>query len=161
MAQIFLVERDERIRRAMRTALEAGGHCVTEAAQTDVALAQVRLAARPGVVLLEYTDLWSSGASFVQAIAADPILAGRHVYLLTTTDRPPPVIIIDHTMGLPLPVLLKPFDTDTLLTFVGRATASITPAMGIWGAWHRKRQTRLGRWDGGLHVGTSKRSASK
>lgn len=125
MAQVFLVDRNDSIRQAMRLAFEAGGHRVTEAAQTDVALAQLRLATRPGIVLIDYTDLWSAGASFVQAIAADPILASRHVYLLTTTDRPTPVIIIDHTTGLPLPVLLKPFDTDALLTLVGQAATSI------------------------------------
>ncbi len=129
MARVFLVDRDADVRAAMRAALAAAGHTVTEAADARGALAQLRLATCPQVVLADYTELWSDGATFVHAVAADPVLVGRHVYILTTTDRTSfPVIVVEHLTRLP--VLLKPFNRQTLLALVDQAAASITTAAG-------------------------------
>jgi CheY-like chemotaxis protein len=161
MARVFLVLRDDAIRTALRDTLEAGGHSVTEGPHARAALAQLRLVTRPSVVLVEYTNLWSDGAHFIDTVATDPLLAGRHAYLLASTDRVPPVVVLDRVARRPLAVLPMPCDTQTLIAAVERAAASITPAMALWGKWRRKRIAQAG----GRHsracagTGTSKRTA--
>jgi CheY-like chemotaxis protein len=169
MARVFLVDRDHGIRAALREALEAVGHTVTDAADAKIALSLLRLATRPGVVLVDYTNLWSDGATFVQAVAADPILAGRHVYILTTTDRTPiPAVIIDRLTGRSIPVLRKPFDVQTLLALVETAAASIATAPipptaipAIPRAWRREQEARAGRRSNWAYTGTSKHGAGE
>lgn len=161
MARVFLVIRDDGIRAALRDALEGVGHSVTEGPDAHAALAQLRLVTRPSVVLVEYTNLWFDGAHFVDTVAADPLLAGRHAYVLASTDRVRPVVVLDRLTHRPLPVLPMPCDTQTLIAAVERAAASITPAMALWGKWRRKRIAQAG----GRHsracagTGTSKRTA--
>lgn len=155
MARVFLVDRDDDTRTAVRSALEDVGHTVAETADARAALALLRLMTHPVVVLVEDTNRWLDGATLIQTVAADPVLAARHVSILTTSDRAPlPEVVIDRLIGLPLPVVLKPFDLQTLVTLVAQARSSITPARfiparfiparSIPGAWRRMRRMRAG-----------------
>ncbi len=57
---------------------------------------------------------------------ANPAVAGRHAYILTTTDRLQlPPIFTDRATGLSVSVLLKPFALETFMQLVEQAATSI------------------------------------
>lgn len=125
MAQVFLVDRDDHLRAVLRAALEGAGHTVTDVADDREAMRLLGRAAGPAVVFVDYTQLWPGGTRLAQAVVANPAVAGRHAYLLTTTDRLQlPPIFTDRATGLSVSVLLKPFALDTFLQLVEQAATS-------------------------------------
>jgi CheY-like chemotaxis protein len=151
MAHVLLVGRDGDTRAVQRAALEGAGYSVIDVADVRVAVRLLASATSPLVVVAEYTNLWSDGADFVEVVAADPALAGRHAYVLTTTDRLPlPPVIVDRMTGVALPVLLNPSDLAALVGCVERAAKSIwegerskqAPPMDESPLTHRSGQAR-------------------
>ena len=126
MPVVLVVEDDTEIRATLRMALEDDGYAVLEAHDGAAALAQLRDAGTPMVVLLDLVLPLLSGASVLETVAANPDLATRHAYiLLTAADqsfRPPFTEVLQE---LQVPVIQKPFDLDTLFNTVTRARERI------------------------------------
>lgn len=124
MAPVLIVDDDEGVREAVRMLLEDDGYAVQEAAGREQALALLRAASHPRVVLLDLMirDGGARDAPILRAVQAESGL-DRHCYVLLTglseTHLTPDLrALIAATC---LAVVAKPFDIDDVLDVVQRA----------------------------------------
>jgi two-component system, OmpR family, response regulator len=119
MAHVFIVDDDPGIREVLRSALEAEGHVVTEAADGVSALVGLRSSPCPLVVSLDLRMPRLDGAGVLEAVAREQALAQRHRFVLITANPFPLLPALGALLvSLGVPVLSKPFDVDTLLGMV-------------------------------------------
>ena len=108
---ILVVEDNEDLLEVFRWVLESAGYTVSTAVNGEAALACVRGAQRPRLVLLDLTLPDMSGLELVARLKAEPALADI------------PIVVVS---GLPvadvggIPRLVKPVAPDDLLAAVGR-----------------------------------------
>jgi CheY-like chemotaxis protein len=97
-----------------------------EASGGEAALQLLRTAPERMVVVLDQRMPGLDGDQVLAAVAADPVLATRHAYILVTasphTLRASPIVL----GGLRVPVVEKPFDVDALLAVVAEAAAHLS-----------------------------------
>lgn len=122
MGTVLLVDDDEEIRHVLRMTLEDEGYTIREATDGLTALDLLRRSDQPMVVLLDLMMPRLSGAGVLGVVAAEPLLAERHSFLLMTAMGrllPRPLIMLLGALNTP--VLPKPLDLDVLLHAVVRA----------------------------------------
>jgi len=122
MGIVLLVDDDEEIRHVLRMVLEDEGRTIQEAADGMAALERLRRSEQPSVVLLDLMMPRLSGAGVLGVVAAEPLLAERHSFILMTamgSALPRPLITL--LGALATPVLPKPLDLDLLIQAVTHA----------------------------------------
>ena len=119
MAHILVVDDDLDIRMALRSALEAQGHAVSEASDGLTALERLRTSPWPLVVLLDLKMPYLDGAGVLGTLAGDGALAQRHRYvLMTASAQTLPLALGTLLVRLGVPLVRKPFDLEVLLDIV-------------------------------------------
>lgn len=117
---VLVVDDDQAIRNALRDLLEDEGYTVFEVGNGQLALEFLRASEFACVVLLDRVMPWMDGVATLQAVAADEVLASRHVYILFTVSAEPP-LPDDVIARLDVPVLEKPFEMEHLLAVLADA----------------------------------------
>jgi two-component system response regulator MprA len=129
MASVFIVDDDPAIREVLRSALEAEGHVVTEAADGVSALVGLRSSPCPLVVLLDLRMPRLDGTGVLETVAREQLLAQRHrLVLITANPLPLPPALDTLLVSLEVPVLSKPFDIETLLGMVALLAEEVQQA---------------------------------
>lgn len=128
-ATVVLVANDDAaIRTAIVTLLEDEGYTTLQAGDGDETLELLRAADMPMVVLLDWMMPNLNGLTLLQMAAADPLLARKHAYLLTSAAFPAG---LRHVAALPLTihvdVLMQPINITVLLAKVAQAAARLDP----------------------------------
>lgn len=120
MAAVLIVDDDEDTRVVIHMALEDEGHSVTEASDGDGALAALRQAASPCVVMVDEHMPGTSGAVLLRRIAADPALLARHAFVLMTADTHAASALRgdDGLRAIISATLLKPFDLYQMIALI-------------------------------------------
>jgi CheY-like chemotaxis protein len=122
---ICIVDDDEPERNLLRLVLESEGYSVAEAASGQEALRLLRRSPHRFVVLLDLRMPILSGTEVLRLVAAEPLLANRHTFILISAwpDRPPELTELLNKLSIP--VVSKPFDLEELLTVIAQATQRI------------------------------------
>jgi CheY-like chemotaxis protein len=119
MAHVLVVDDDDDLRAVVRLALEDAGHRVTEAADGCRALADLRAAPQPLVVLLDLQLPCLGGAGVLAAVADDRARTPSHRYVVwTASSRTLPPVLDPVVARLGVARLDKPFDLEVLLELV-------------------------------------------
>jgi CheY-like chemotaxis protein len=129
MATVLIVDDDTAIRQAVRATLEFTGHRVREATDGVEALAELRAAPLPLVVLVDLRMPTMDGFTLLKLVAEEPALADRHAYVIFTADASSlPVVqaLRAQTIVASLP---KPFELEALLQAVEEAAHLLPPAL--------------------------------
>jgi DNA-binding response OmpR family regulator len=117
--RVLVVDDDDAIRHALRLLLEDEGLVVGEAADGHVALAILRAASDPYVVLLDQMMPHLDGFGVLSAIAEDARLRSRHsVLLMTACPRTLPPALVRLASSLAVPIIAKPFEADEMIATV-------------------------------------------
>ncbi len=114
--EVMVVEDDFAIRDTLRELLEEEGYRVTQAANGAEALARLRDAGIPKLILLDLMMPVMDGWEFRHAIEADPRLASIPVIVISADHALEQKIGAMHVEGY----LPKPFELDRLLETVER-----------------------------------------
>lgn len=121
---VLVADDDPDTRAALRLVLEDAGYVVLEAADGVAALDALLLSSTSLVVLLDLLMPRMSGYEALLQVAADPVLAARHAYIILTASQlsdprvgPRFAELVEHIGAL---VVAKPFDVDQLLDCVER-----------------------------------------
>jgi CheY-like chemotaxis protein len=106
---ILVVDDDDSQRAATRQRLTSHGHTVSEASGAGEALAHLRAALRPLVVLVDYLLPEMHGYRFLHALEKEQALARRHLIVVTAAhpalvEQPVPAVAGRWTRVLPKPV---------------------------------------------------------
>jgi len=126
---VLVVDDDSGIRETVRLTLEDEGYVVLEAPDGRTALGELRSSARPLIVLLDHLMPELDGLETLDTIAADPLLAQRHAYIMLTADgRSEPVRLTSGGDEWKIPIVAKPFDLEDLLAAVAQARDSLLAA---------------------------------
>ncbi len=129
MAQVLVVDDDRDTRRVLRMLLEDAGYRVAEAVDGLEGLATIQASATPLVVLLDLDMPKLNGANVLQAVASDPRLSAYHACILMTAMSPSQYQSAEEICAkLSTPLLVKPFDIDTLLDQVASAVRRLPSA---------------------------------
>ncbi|MGH7085066.1 MAG: response regulator [Acetobacteraceae bacterium] len=113
---------DEAIRDTLRLVLEDAGYQVETVADGATALARMRGAQSPFIVLLDLIMPGMDGADVLDAAASDVDLTTRHVYILMTAAQVNLTTEVSGTLArMHAALLYKPFDLDVLLAMVAEA----------------------------------------
>lgn len=119
---ILIVDDEPDIRASLRGLLEYEGYTVGEAVDGMGGLALLRASARPLIVLLDYKMPRMNGGEMLQAVMADPQLAGRHAFIFVTANLPAfSPELLQALVTTAIPVVQKPFLLADLLTEIERA----------------------------------------
>lgn len=132
--QVLVADDEEALRESMRMLLEDAGYPVIEAADGRGTLDTLRFSPKPLVVLLDLV-MPQHGQHVLDAIAADPTLATRHIYVVCTArvtsdgqllpaDARQVAQMLDLA-GTRLRLVPKPFDIDDLLEAVDEAARDL------------------------------------
>jgi len=107
----------------LRALIEEEGYTVSEAVDGADGLAVIRASAHPLIVLLDYKMPRMNGAEMLQAVMADPQLAGRHTFIFITANllafSPE---LLQLLAAAEIPVVEKPFSIAVLLEKIERAS---------------------------------------
>jgi CheY-like chemotaxis protein len=123
MTRVLIADDDEEIRVTLRFLLEDEGYIVEEAPNGATALDAMRASRVPLVVLLDNLMPVMDGASLLNAVKEDKSLKRRHAFILiTASPRRISQRLSNLLSGLAVPVVPKPFELDTVLDAVARAT---------------------------------------
>jgi len=110
----------------LRALLEDEGYTVGEAVDGADGLAVIRASAHPLIVLLDYKMPRMNGAEMLQAVMADPQLAGRHTFIFITANllafSPE---LLQLLAAAEIPVIEKPFSIAVLLEKIERASGRL------------------------------------
>jgi CheY-like chemotaxis protein len=115
LLKILLVDDDSGIREAVSAFLEGSGHEITAAENGVEALRQLRLGAKPAVIVLDMRMPVMNGWEFRQEQLRDASLAGIPVVVCTADEEMKSV----PASGF----LKKPIDPDELLRTLSRYAA--------------------------------------
>jgi two-component system chemotaxis response regulator CheY len=120
---ILVVDDESDIRTMLRALLEDEGYTVGEAVDGADGLAVIRASAHPLIVLLDYKMPRMNGAEMLQAVMADPQLAGHHTFIFITANllafSPE---LLQLLAAAAIPVVEKPFSIAVLLEKIERAS---------------------------------------
>jgi CheY-like chemotaxis protein len=126
---ILVVDDDATIRTALVHLLDDEGHTTFQASDGVEALEMLRACARPLVVVIDWMMPHLNGMAVLQTVAADPVLARRHAYILTSAVFPAG---LRHVAALPrnlyVDVLIQPINIQVLLAMVAHAADWLTSA---------------------------------
>ncbi len=126
MVQVLVVDDDAPTREVLREVLELSGYDVVEAADGSAALDFLRAARTPVVTLLDLDMPRADGLDVLRTCAANPHALGCHRFILLTAVAQSRVqLATDLLTSLSVPVVLKPFDVDDLLSAVARAAQAL------------------------------------
>ena len=116
---VLVVDDDCDLRVMVRTLLEDAGYCVHEAKDGRQALTILRETSHRMVVLLDLIMPGMTGIDVLNTVTADRGLASRHAFALTSAW---PQRLVNSTLllqtHLSIPIVLKPFEVDSLLATV-------------------------------------------
>jgi CheY-like chemotaxis protein len=117
----LIVDDDADLRDSLRFLLELEGYEVEEARDGIEALDVLRASPHGLVVLLDLVMPRLGGLEVLRAVADDPQLAERHVFMIVTANRdkvqPASQALLRQ---LAVPVVTKPYDVEDLLEIVAR-----------------------------------------
>ena len=119
MSTVLIVDDDQSLREAVRSALEDEGYAVLEASDGAPALEMLRMAEERMVVLLDVRMPHLNGIDVLTLIGGDERLA-RHAFVVWAASKVP--LPKELLTELALPLVRKPFDLEELLTVVAEAT---------------------------------------
>ena len=120
---VYVVDDDLGIRESLRFLLEDAGYAVEEAPDGASALAALHADARPRIVLLDRLMPRMSGLETLRAIVEQPAILARVVILfMTARSDPPQSELAELLQRHAITTIIKPFDLDTLLAEVARAS---------------------------------------
>ncbi len=112
MANVLIVDDDQRLLEATAALLESAGHTVTCAGDGELALRLAR-ADRIDIVLTDYMMPVMDGLQLARAIGLDPVLSAIPVVLVSAVATP--------LVGSPIRASLrKPFTGASLLELIAR-----------------------------------------
>jgi CheY-like chemotaxis protein len=125
--RVLVVEDDELLRGAIRTALEGEGYTVLEAPDGVVALDIMRAITDPMVVVTDHNMPRLDGPGLFGFILNAPGLAMRHRFVYVTAGNR----VLDPTFAreldlLGIRVMRKPFELDQFLTAIAEAAAHLS-----------------------------------
>lgn len=120
MTHVLVVDDDDSVRETLRAALEDDGYDVTTAPDGHAALAHLRMADTPLVVLIDERMPGLSGTEVVETYLAGAPTSRREFILLTGSLDTVPVALNGR-----VPVLAKPFNLDALLDAVATASGKL------------------------------------
>jgi len=124
---VLVVDDDEPTRQAVRMLLEDAGYTVLEAQDGLVALEMLRQQSAPCIVVLDLVMPRLDGAGVIRAVALNRKLRRRTAIILLTARRVSLQLTFSRMLtALATPVILKPFDIDTLLEAVAQANQRLT-----------------------------------
>jgi CheY-like chemotaxis protein len=129
---ILIVDDEPDIRRLLQRLLEEEGYSVAEAVDGADGLAQLRASTRRLVVLLDYKMPHMNGAEMLNAVLADPQLAGRHAIIFVTANllafSPQ---LLQLLQAAAIPIVQKPFHLDTILDEIERASVQLQSSVDV------------------------------
>lgn len=128
MVTVLVVDDDGAIREMVHSALEDVGYTVREARQGDEALTQLRETTTPMVVLVDLLMPVVSGFELLRRVAEDWDLARRHAYVVVTASEESLPVVQALRSTTVVEGIVKPFDIDTLIETVERASAMLVPS---------------------------------
>lgn len=128
MVTVLVVDDDGAIREMVHSALEEVGYTVREARQGDEALTLLRETTTPMVALVDLLMPVVSGFELLQQVAEDWDLARRHAYVVVTASEESLPVVQALRSTTVVEGLVKPFDIDTLIETVERASALLVPS---------------------------------
>lgn len=122
VVEVLVVDDDADIRDTLRLILEDTGYPLAEASNGAEALALLRGARRPRVVLLDLVMPELDGGGVLAAAARDSQLARDHEYIVLTAGTDTLIHTLDpFRSALTLRVVRKPFNVDDVLDAVTEA----------------------------------------
>ncbi|HST87378.1 MAG TPA: response regulator [Ktedonobacterales bacterium] len=128
MMRALVVDDDQDTRVVLRLMLEDASYTVAEAADGIQTLDALRTSVVPMVVLLDLDLPGIDGIAVLRAVADDAHLAARHAFiLLTAVQHSRYQAAADVCETLSVPLILKPFNMDTLLDAVATAARHLPP----------------------------------
>lgn len=135
---VLIVDDDDAIRDTLAALLEDTGYTVSVAATGREALAVLRAAPTPVVVLLDLIMPEPDGRGVLRAVATDQRLARRHGFIIVTAASE---TLLDQTQaemsrldaGLTLDTVRKPFDIDAMVAVVTRIEQRLHAVHGARG----------------------------
>ena len=129
MVRALVVDDDQDTRDVLRLLLEDAGYAVAEAADGFQTLELLHTSDTPMVVVLDLDLPRLDGIGVLNVVADDARLAARYTFILLTAvqhSRYQTSAEICATLSVPL--ILKPFDLDTLLDAVATAARRLPSA---------------------------------
>jgi CheY-like chemotaxis protein len=125
---VLVVDDDHDIRETLRLVLEDEGYEVSEAPDGAIALALLRLAEHPTIVLTNHNMPVLDGPGLLSFALSDPVLRSRHAFIYMTAANRIIAPDLAFTLNdLHAPVLRKPFDLKQLLDVVAQAARRLHP----------------------------------
>lgn len=123
MSHVLIVDDDQAIRETIRLVLEDTDHHVMEVSDGEQALHLLHESRVPLVVLLDLLMPKVSGIEFLNIVNADPHLKASHAIVLMTANRASLLQEVGPLLQeMHVEVIAKPFDIDSLLETVERAS---------------------------------------
>jgi CheY-like chemotaxis protein len=120
---VYVVDDDLGIRESLRFLFEDAGYPVEEAEDGSSALAALHADARPRIVLLDHQMPRMGGLETLRAIVEQPAILARVVILFMTAGNDPlQSELAELRQRYAITTITKPFDLDTLLAEVARAS---------------------------------------
>lgn len=125
---VCVVDDDAGIRESLRFLFEEAEYEVEEAEDGEKALALLRADARPRVMLLDRMMPCMDGVQTLRRLSAEPneILQRTVILFMTARNDPPVAEIADLIQRYTAETVTKPFNLDTLLASVERASTLLT-----------------------------------
>lgn len=132
---VLVVDDDEATCEALVMLLDDAGFTARAAGAGGAALADLRAAPTPLVVLLDLIMPQPDGRDVLRAVAADARLARRHAFIIVTAAADSLVTeaqveIGRFDAGLMLDTVRKPFDIDAVVAAVERAERGLRSLRG-------------------------------
>ncbi len=139
---VLVVDDDEAIRETLEMVLDDAGFATQVAVTGNEALAMLRSAPTPLVVLLDLIMPEPDGRGVLRVVAANPYLARRHAFIIVTAAAAALVTAAQAEIGrfdarLMLDTVRKPFDIDAVVAAVERGERRLQSA-------HRARDVSPG-----------------
>jgi CheY-like chemotaxis protein len=128
MPRILIADDSSTMRQLMRAMLQPEGYVMQEATDGAEALAALRSADAPMVVLLDYEMPNLTGEDVLRAVAEDgdgPLSANEYI-VVSAHAGTFPESFIDLLRHLSIRILAKPFEREQLVPLVAQAVVRLT-----------------------------------
>lgn len=124
--RVLVVDDDPEIRETLELALEESGYAVSQAADGQSALRELRASPHGMVVLVDRLMPRLEGTDFVRIVSRDGDALKRHRYVLMTAS---PNLLAEADVvelaAAEIPILAKPFNLDDVLALVATAASHL------------------------------------
>jgi CheY-like chemotaxis protein len=122
MSQVLVVDDSLSIRQLVRSMLEPEGYELSEATDGVEALASLRSAPRPVVVLLDYQMPNMNGGDVLKTVASEGAPLSAHEFIMLSANVSTfPEDFIELLRHLSIRILSKPVDKSVLVSAVAQA----------------------------------------